>query len=128
MPTFTRDVAVDRFLDALLTLEPQQWSSLIERSVSTYPERRPFLEQIQGSVSASERKALDRHTKDTIRVPLVALAESNDINFARMMNPVYRGVYALQKREKIGVDAVREWFSQYERVGIHYNDMVGEDD
>lgn len=128
MAAFVRDPAVDRMIDALLRLEPEQWPTLIDASLQNFRQHRGFVKSIQETVSAAERSALDKYTQDRVREPLGTIAEANGLSFARMMNPVYRGVYALQKREKIGVDAVRDWFSQYERVGIHYNDIVGEDD
>lgn len=124
MPTFSTDPAVDRFIDALLRLEPQRWPALVDASLQSFREDRQFLATVQRAVSASERSALDRHTKERVRGPLGAVADDQDLNFARMMNPVARGVCALQKRETIGPGEVRAWFALFEPFGIRYEDLV----
>ncbi|UFU06280.1 hypothetical protein [Ruania halotolerans] len=128
MPTFTLDPAVDRFLDALLGLDPDQWSQVNATSVSTFRDWRPFLKTVEKSRSASERAALDKHTDARMNLRLGEIEDQHDLNFASMMASVRRGAYALQKREKIGPDAVREWWSvQFEPVGIRFDEMIEKD-
>ncbi|SEE69297.1 hypothetical protein [Ruania alba] len=125
MPTFQRDPAVDRFLDASIALDADRWASLIETSISIHPEWGAFTSELQQAVSASERSALDKHMKGVIRGPLGELAQANGLRFSNIAATIRHGIFALQKRESIGTETVRQWWSvQFEQAGLRFDDMI----
>jgi hypothetical protein len=36
--------------------------------------------------------------------------------------------FALQKRDRLGMDLVREWFEPFENVGVHLDDLLKSED
>lgn len=113
------------FLDVALRLTIDQWRDYLVHARALRPSRREVARQISASLSVIERSTFERSTRDHIVGALWEVIDPLDSRDSTLVSiDVDRTVFALQKRDKLGMDALRVWFAPFEEVDVHLDDLL----
>lgn len=127
MPPIQIDPAVERFFRIVPTISGESWAHIAERSVAEFPTRRPVMRAAINAPSAAEASKIRKRVDVDLKPGLIAIADSGHVRLDKSMGLIEVTAFSLQKRDKLGIDLVRQWFEPFEDVGVHLDDLLKSD-
>lgn len=127
MPPIQIDPAVERFFQVVPTITGESWTRIAKRSVAEFPTRRPVMRAAINAPSAAEASKIRKRVDVDLKPGLIAIADSGHVRLDKSMGLIEVTAFALQKRDRLGMDLVREWFEPFDDVGVHLDDLLKSD-
>lgn len=127
MPPIQVDPAVERFFQVVPTITGEAWKGIALRVVIEAQTRGPLMRAAMNAPSAAEASKIRKRIADDVKPQFRELAAAGYIRLSKAMDLMQVTAFALQKRDRLGMDLVREWFEPFEDVGIHLDDLLKSD-
>ncbi|MGP4976479.1 hypothetical protein [Brachybacterium tyrofermentans] len=127
MPPIQIDPAVERFFRVVPTISGEAWKNIALRVVVDAQTRGPLMRAAMKAPSAAEANKIRKRIADDVKPQFRELAAAGYIRLSKAMDLMQVTTFALQKRDKLGMDLVRQWFEPFEDVGVHLDDLLKDD-
>lgn len=128
MPQIQIDPAVERFFRIVPTITGESWAQIKKRHLAEFRTRRgDAMQAVIDAMSATEASKIEKRADVELKRGLIKLDDAGHIRLDSSMSYTEVTAFALQKREKLGMDLVRVWFEPFDDVGIHLDDLLKSD-
>ena len=125
MPPIQIDPAVEQFFRVVPTITGESWAQIKKRHLAEFRvHRRPVMRAVTNAPSAAEASKLRKRVADELKPGLIELDDAGHIRLDSSIGLTEVTAFALQKRDKLGIDLVRQWFEPFEDVGVHLDDLL----
>lgn len=129
MPPIQIDPAVERFFQVVPTITGKSWARIKTRHLAEFrTRRRTVMRAVTNAPSAAEASKLRKRVADELKLGLIELDDAGHIRLDSSIGLTEVTAFALQKRDRLGMDLVREWFEPFDDVGVHLDDLLKNDD
>ena len=127
MPPIQIDPAVERFFRVVPTISGEAWTHIASRVISEAATREAVMQAAIEVPSAAEKSKIRKRVADDFKPQFRDLAAAGYVRLSNAKSFTEVSAFALQKRDRLGMDLVREWFEPFDDVGVHLDDLLKSD-